>query len=119
MGGPDYVYVEEEEKLLLKNLEQGETEINILGSTLKTVLKKTREGFKLSLSTLKGETTIKTLVVENAGPAVLRTTQELSEKIESFRLSWDGRNLKIVGLRLSEKPVELDFIIVPMDLSIF
>lgn len=116
MGGPGYVYLRDEDTLLLKNLEPGETEISIPGKTLKAVLKKTREGFKLFLSTLKGDAEIKTLVIENTGPGVLSLTEGLPERVESFRLSWDGRSLKIIGLKLSEKPVELNLILVPMDL---
>ncbi|MEM3648885.1 MAG: hypothetical protein QW506_06960 [Thermoproteota archaeon] len=119
MGGLCYVYLKKEDTLILRNLEPGETEIRIPGKTLKATLRKTRNGFKLLLSTPRGVAKIKTLIIENTGPGVLSITRVLPERIESFRLSWDGRSLKIIGLRLSEKPVELNLILVPMDLSSF
>jgi hypothetical protein len=113
------VYLEEENVLLLKNLEPGYVEVSIPGNVLKIGLKKTREGFRLSISTLKGEATVKMLVLEDSGPGVLSVTEELPCRIEGFRLSWDGKNLKIMGLRLSEKPFELNLMLVPVDLNKF
>ena len=113
------VYSEEESALLLKNLEPGYAEVSIPGNVLKIGLSRTREGFKLSMSTLKGDVMVKTLVLENSGPGVLSVTEELPCRIEGFRLSWDGRSLKITGLRLNEKPFELNLILVPMDLNRF
>ncbi|MEM3026764.1 MAG: hypothetical protein QXP19_04525 [Thermoproteota archaeon] len=119
MDGPCCVYLEGEDVLLLKNLKPGDVQVRIPGNSLKIVLRRTREGFRLSMSTLKGEARVKMLVLENSGPGFLSVTEELPWRIEGFRLSWDGRNLKIMGLRLSEKPVELNLILVPMDLNRF
>ncbi|MBO3798654.1 MAG: hypothetical protein QXI42_01580 [Thermoproteota archaeon] len=119
MDGHCCVYLEGEDVLLLKNLKPGDVQVRIPGNILKIVLRRTREGFKLFLSTLKGEATVKMLVLENSGPGVLSVTEELSYRIKGFRLSWDGRSLKIMGLRLSEKPVELNLILVPVDLNRF
>ncbi len=119
MDGPSCVYLEGEDALLMKNLEPGNAEVKIPGNILKIVLRRTREGFKLFLSTLKGEATVKILVLENTGPGVLSVTEDLSCRIEGFRLSWDRRSLKIMGLRLSEKPVELNLILLPVDLDRF
>lgn len=119
MDGPRCVYLEGENVLLLKNLEPGNAEVRIPGNILKIVLRRTREGFKLFLSTLKGEATVKMLVLENSGPGVLSVTEGPPWRIGSFRLSWDGRSLKIMGLKLSEKPVELNLILVPVDLNRF
>ncbi|MBO3753949.1 MAG: hypothetical protein FGF53_03615 [Candidatus Brockarchaeota archaeon] len=118
MDGPRCIYLEGEDVLLLKNLEPGNAEVRIPGNILKIVLRRTREGFKLFLSTLKGEATVKMLVLENSGPGVLSVTEGLP-RIWGFRLSWDGRSLKIMGLKLSEKPVELNLILVPVDLNRF
>lgn len=113
----DYVYLKEEGMLILRKLEPGEIEVRIPGNTLRAVLQETGEGFKLFLSTLKGEVEIRELIIENTGPGVLSVTEDLPNRIESFRLSRDGRNLKIIGLKLNESPIELNVILVPIDLS--
>jgi len=119
MGGPGCVYLKEEDTLILKSLEPGETEIGLPGKTLKVALRRTEEGFNLRLSTPRGELKIKKLVIENTGPGLLSLTEELPERIESYRLSRDGRNLRIIGLKLCEKPVELNLILAPLDLNCF
>jgi len=119
MGGPGYVYLKEENTLILKSLEPGETEISIPGKTLKVALRRTGEGFNLYLSTLRGELQIKKLVIENTGPGVLSITKGLPERIESFRLSRDCRSLKVIGLKLTEIPIELNFMLIPLDLNSF
>jgi hypothetical protein len=119
MGGPGCVYLKEENTLILKSLEQGETEISLPGKTLKVALRRTEEGFNLRLSTLRGVLKIKKLVIENTGPGLLGLTEGLPERIESFRLSRDGRSLKVIGLKLTEMPIELNFMLVPLDLDGF
>lgn len=119
MEGPSCVYLEKEDTLLLEKLEPGEAEVSIPGNTLKIVLRRTSEGLRLSLSTIRGEASVKKLVIENTGPGVLSVNEDLPGRIKGFRLSWDGRSLKIIGLSLSEKPVDLKLILVPVDLSRF
>jgi hypothetical protein len=116
MNRLDFTYLEQEDTLVLRLKEQGEATIFLPKTVLKTVFTKVEEGFSLSLSTLTGEATLRMLVVEDAGPAALRLTEELAERMKSFRLSWNGRDLKIEGLKLSEKMLELSFVTVPIDL---
>jgi hypothetical protein len=118
MNRLDFTYLEQEDTLVLRLKEPGEATISLPKTVLKIVFTKVEEGFNLSLSTLTGEATLRMLVIEDAGPAALRLTEELAERMKSFRLSWNGRDLKIEGLKLSEKTLELSFITVPVDFRI-
>lgn len=112
-----FTYLENEDTLVLRLTEPGEATISLPKTVLKTVFARSEEGFKLSLSTPTGEATLRMLVIKDAGPAALSLTEELVERMRSFRLSWDGKDLKIEGLKLSGKPLELSFIIVPVDVG--
>ncbi|MEM2087429.1 MAG: hypothetical protein QXF52_01985 [Thermoproteota archaeon] len=114
MNRLDFTYLEQEDTLILRLKEPGEATISLPKNVLKTVFTRVEEEFSLSLSMLTGETTLRMLVIKDAGPAALRLTEELAERIKNFTLSWDGRDLKIECIKLDEKPLELSFIKVPL-----
>jgi hypothetical protein len=117
VGGIVSTYSEEDDMLTLSYEDPGESTVVLPGKALHVAFSKTGEGFRLSLSTLKGEAKLKTLVIKNVGPAALHFTNDLEGSIEYFGLSWDGRDLKIGGLRIREKPLELNFITVRIDVK--
>lgn len=117
MNKLDFTYLEYEDTLVLRLKEPGEATISLPKTVLKTVFTIVEEGFNISLSVLTGETVLGKLVIKDVGPAALRLTGELAERIRKFTLSWDGRDLKIECIKLDEKPLELSFIKVPVDLG--
>ncbi|MGQ9596347.1 MAG: hypothetical protein ACUVUS_03010 [Thermoproteota archaeon] len=110
-------YLEEEDTLVLEFTESCEATISISKVVLKTVFMRVEGGFKLSLSTLKGGASLRLLIIKDVGPAALILTDEVVGRIRELRLSWEGRDLKIEGLKISENPLELSFIFIPIDVT--
>ncbi|MBO3839511.1 MAG: hypothetical protein QXN75_02365 [Thermoproteota archaeon] len=107
-------YLQEEDVLILGPLEPGEATVPLSESILKVFFERTVEGFRLSLQTVRGEKVLRVLVLKDAGPAALRLTDELAERIVSLKLSCNLRDLKIEGLKLGEERLELNFVSVPL-----
>jgi hypothetical protein len=109
-----FTYLQEEDTLILGPLEPGEATVPLLQNVLRVFFERTGEGFRLSLQALRGEKVLRLLVLKDAGPATLRFTDEVAERIGSLKISWDLRDLKIEGLKLGEKQLELNFVSVPL-----
>ncbi|MBO3799886.1 MAG: hypothetical protein FGF52_02370 [Candidatus Brockarchaeota archaeon] len=115
MNKVGFTYLQEEDKLILGPLEPGEVTVPLQENVLKIFFERTREGFRLSLQTARGEKVLRVLVLKDAGPAVLRLTDEIAERIGSLKLSWNLKDLKIEGLKLGEELLELSFVSTPLN----
>jgi len=109
-----FTYLEEDDTLILSPLEPGEVTVPLPETVLQAYYEKTEEGFRVSLRTIGGNRLLKLLVLKDAGPAALILTEKIVERIACLKISWDLRDLKIEGLKLSEENVELNFITIPI-----
>ncbi len=109
-----FTYLQEEDTLILDPLEPGEAMVPLPENVLRVFFEKTGEGFSLSLQALRGEKVLRLLVLKDSGPAALRLTEDVAERIGSLKISWNLRDLKIEGLKLGEKQLELNFVSVPL-----
>ncbi|MGQ9479099.1 MAG: hypothetical protein ACUVQ0_03625 [Thermoproteota archaeon] len=119
MSGLDLEYSEEADELMLLSVKDGGASIPVREATVEILCKLNEEGFKLSISKTGKEGKIGKLIIKNAGPAAIKIADDISDSINGFRLSWDGKDLKIIGLKIGEEPLELSFIRVPITLDDF
>ncbi|MCS7138570.1 MAG: hypothetical protein NZ873_00740 [Crenarchaeota archaeon] len=109
-----FVYIQEEDTLILHSLEPGEIIVSLPKTVIRIFIEKTGEGFKISIEALGEEKLLKMLVLKETGPAALRLTDDIADRISRLRLSWDLRDLKIECLKLDRRKLVLDFITVPI-----